>query len=68
MVRLGYSASAALRWGLRAPGLPARSPETPNPAADSTEDAATALERRAAITYYLLDLADEARALIAALD
>lgn len=38
LVRLGYSASAALRWGLRAPGLQARSavprraaPRTPPP-------------------------------------
>lgn len=65
LVRLGYSASAALRWGVRATGLQTWSG---NPAMGSTEDAATALQRRAAMTYYLLDLTDEARSLITALD
>lgn len=65
-VRLGYAASAALRWGLSAPGLSLAL----HPDQQVLEEqrwgrpAAKIIKERAAMTYHLLDLADEAFKLI----
>jgi len=64
LVRLGYTTGAALRWGQRAPklDLDAESPFELH-SLDASQ-VASEVERRAAVTYYLLNLADEARALL----
>lgn len=64
-VRLGYALGAALRWAQRGPRLElgAESQYEPHPTGGA--DFAAEIERRAAVTYYLLSLADEARALLA---
>lgn len=69
LVRFGFAADAALRWVFRAPGLR----EIAEPERRARDERRwnrpfeELLAGRAALTYSLLDLADEARALTATL-
>lgn len=69
LVRFGHAASAALRWGLVSPAL--RLALDPAQHAKAERDlglpVAELLERRGLVTYFLLELAAEARRLLAAL-
>lgn len=62
LVRLGYTASAALRWGLSAPGLGLALDETRYLAEAQRwhRPVAEILRQRAGMAYLLLDRADEA--------
>ncbi|HEX2914127.1 MAG TPA: phosphotransferase [Chloroflexia bacterium] len=68
LVRLGYAASAVLRWGVSVPGLALAL----NPVQHAREEQRwgrpieSIVRRRAAAAYRLLDLADEAFALLEA--
>lgn len=67
VVRLGDALGAALRRGVLAPRLDLDLTGSPEGRLFDGDDVAADVERRTLVTYYLLDLADEARALIASL-
>lgn len=69
MIRFGFAASAALRWGIMIPAFLIIHPLLDEQVRKGVEHLTgrpleQIIEQRAATTYYLLDLADEARKLL----